>query len=106
MSDKHEMMKKAAQKMLQLHSENKGHMKRAHAIRLIYKQAELGCGDVPRTHSELDEKIASLLNQDLNVIEKALELTGGRIKLGEVDTNDPSVPKNAEEMFEAVILGD
>jgi hypothetical protein len=100
-------LKLAAEKLVQLNNENKDHQKRAHALRLIYKQAEMGYGDVPRSYSELQEKIASLVNQDLNVLEKALELTGGNIKLGELDTQDVRLGGGkAEDVFKASILGD
>ena len=100
-----QLRKQAAQKMLQLHTENKEHEKRAYALRLIYKQAELGFGDVPRTYSELEEKLASLIKQDLNVVEKALELTGGNLKLGELDRSDPR-EMNATDTFQASILNE
>jgi|WetSurSiteA1Bulk_404760.scaffolds.fasta_scaffold244517_1 hypothetical protein len=105
-AEQKQMLKQAAAKMLQLHKENKEHEKRAHALRLIYKQAELGCGEVPRTHKDLQEKIASLLNEDLTVYEKAIELSGGYVKIGELGTSDPSISRNAEEQFQASILGE
>jgi len=104
--NKEALLKQAAEKMLQLHQENKEHIKRAHALKLIYKQAELGCGDVPQDYRELQEKIATLLNQDLDVVEKALELTGGNLNLGELDSTTDLAPRNADESFQAAILGD
>lgn len=107
MKDNKGLMKQAAQKMLQLHEENKGHRKRAHALRLLYKQAELGHGDIPKTHGELEEKVAALCQENLDVVEKALELTGGNIKLGELDNSkDSQAPVNADEAFQAIILED
>lgn len=104
--DTKDMLKQAAQKMRQLDGANKMHEKRAHALRLLYKQAEMGCGEIPRSYGELQEKLAALVNQDLNVLEKALELTGGNIKLGELaQTTEPSA-YNPSEMFQAAILGD
>ncbi len=105
MNKEKELLKTAAQKMRQMDNQLKTHEKRAHALRLIYKQAELGYGDVPRSYSELQEKVASLVNQDLFVLEKALELTGGNIKLGELANSEPQA-YNATEMFQAAILGD
>lgn len=101
------LLKLAAEKMLQLHEENKGHRKRAHAIQLLYKQAEMGFGRLPSSRNEFEEKIASLINQDLKVVEKALEMTGGQTKLGEVENEniDPLAPKNANQAFEASIIG-
>lgn len=101
------LKKIAAQKLLQLHTSNKEHEKRAHALRLIYKQAEMGYGDIPRSFDELQEKVASLVNQDLKVLEKALELTGGNIKLGELASGDSKLGNgSATEVFQASILGD
>lgn len=101
------LFKKAAQHMLKLGRQVQEHEKRAKAVELIYKQAELGCGEIPRTHSELQEKIASMINQDLRVVEKALELTGGNLNLGELDTQDYSnFGGNASEKFQASIIQD
>lgn len=90
----------AAEKMLQLDSELEWHKKQAHALALIYKQSELGYGEVPASYNELQEKIASLINQgDLNVLEKALELTGGNIKLGELDIREKREMDSTEKFI-------
>lgn len=101
---KQELHKLAAVKLRELNADNKKHEKRAHALRLLYKQSELGYGDVPRTYRELDEKIASLMNEDLNVVEKALEMTGGNLKLGELASSDHSGRSNPEDQFQASIM--
>jgi hypothetical protein len=103
--DDFELRKEAASTMLRLHQENKEHTKRAHALRLLYKQAELGQSVLPQTLSELEEKLASLVNQDLVVFEKALELAGGSMKLGEL-SRDEARPFSAEEQFRASVLSD
>lgn len=105
MNSDQELREKVASTMLRLDSEVKGHTKRAHALRLLYKQAELGVGHVPQSYGELEEKLASLLNQDLVVYEKALELAGGSIKLGELSSSDMK-NLNALEQFQAAVLGD
>lgn len=112
-NDKKGLLKQAANKMLELHgnlkklaSVNEGYEKRAQAIKLIYKQAELGYGEIPQTHRELQEKIASLLNRDLSIVEKALEITGGKLDMAELGNTDFSIGGNAEEDFQASILGD
>jgi hypothetical protein len=101
------MREKVASTMLKLHEENKGHTKRAQALKLFYKKAELGMEQIPQTYHELEIKIASLETQDLVVLEKALELAGGHFKLGEIDysTSHRSV-NNATEKFQADVLGD
>lgn len=90
----------AAQHMLQLDIELEGHKKQAHALKLIYRQSELGFGEIPSSYSELQEKVASLINQgDLEVLEKALELTGGNIKLGELEETRTKRDISAAEKF-------
>lgn len=101
------LREKVASVMLQLHEKNKEHEKRAQALKFLYRQAELGLSQLPSSHSELETKLASLVNEDLKVLEKALELAGGNMKLGElgnVDTTSHSPVKPAEK-FQADILG-
>lgn len=95
---------KVASTMLRLNRETKEHTKRAHALRLIYKQAESGQGVLPQTYSELETKLASLLTQDLDVLEKAMELNLGSVKLGELAQPDGRA-LNPTEQFQATILG-
>jgi len=97
---------KVASVMLHLHERNKEHEKRAYALRLLFKQAELGLTQLPQTHSDLETKLASLVTEDLVVLEKALELAGGNIKIGELGRQDPKSDMGAAEKFQAVILGD
>lgn len=97
---------KVASVMLQLHEKNKEHEKRAHALKLLYKQAELGIAQLPSTHGELEIKLASLVNEDLVVLEKALELSGGNLKLGELSLKDSVAVLNPSEKFQATILGE
>jgi len=97
---------KVASVMLQLHEKNKEHEKRAYALKLLYKQAELGMAHLPTTHSELETKLASLVIEDLVVLEKALELSGGNLKLGELGRKDSGSAVTPLEKFQASILGD
>lgn len=97
------LRKEAASTMLRLHEENKGHTKRATALRLLYKQAELGQVELPQTYNDLETKIASLMNQDLVVFEKALELAVGSVKLGELSSDDVK-PLSAAEQFQASVM--
>lgn len=90
-----------------MNNQIKEYEKRAHAERLIYKQAELGYGEIPRSFDEFQSKIASLLNQDLFVLEKALDLNGANVKLGELDRTDHNLGGgNATQNFMAGILED
>lgn len=105
--DDKDLREKVASTMLRLDGENKEHTKRAQALRVLFKQAELGLAQVPQTYSELQVKLAELCTQDLVVFEKALELTGGSMKLGELHTtSDSSEPLSASEKFQAAVLGD
>lgn len=106
MMDDTALREKVASTMIRLNDECQGHKKRAHALRLIYKQAELGQSILPQTFSEMEEKIASLVKEDLIVFEKALELSGGATKLGELGRPDPRVALNASQQFQATILGE
>ena len=100
------LLEKAASVMSALHERNKGHEKIAHATKLLYKKAEMGLDIVPSNYSQLQEKLGELLTQDLFVLEKALELSGGHIKLGELGPDsDVYVGTNAESKFQAGILG-
>jgi hypothetical protein len=101
-----ELREKVASVMLQLHEENKEHEKRAHALRVMFKQAELGYASMPQSFSELEVKLAELSKQDLCVLEKALELVGGNVKLGELGAQDLTSPTTATEKFQAAVLGD
>jgi hypothetical protein len=97
------LREKIASTMLQLHEQNKGHEKRAQAVKLLYKQAELGLTAIPTTYGEFEQKIASLVGQDLAVLEKALELTAGDVKLGELSGSEPD-KRDAVATFQADVL--
>ena len=100
-----ELREKVASAMVNLYKENEGHKKRAHATRLLFKQVEQGREDLPRTYSEFEEKLASLVEQDLLVLERALELIGGNEKLGEIGSSaDPAAAQTPSEKFQADIL--
>jgi len=104
-SQDQQLREKVASVMLSLHEKNKGHEKRAHAERLLFKQVEMGLMQSPQSHSELETKLAALVTEDLVVLEKALELTGGNVKLGELSLADPSAAVSPVEKFQATILG-
>jgi hypothetical protein len=97
---------KIASTMLHLHQQNKEHEKRAHATQLIYKMAEAGHIELPRSFDEFQIKLASLMKEDLAVVEKAIDYSGGVMKLGELDKADTSEHRNATEAFRAAIIGE
>lgn len=98
------LREKCASTMLRLEDENSGHKKRAHALRLLWKQAEMGVGELPQTYGELQAKLASMVREDLGVLERALELTGGTVKMGEL--GGPELQAlDATAQFQATVLG-
>lgn len=101
--DTAELREKVASAMLQLHGKNKEHEKRAQATRLLFKQSELGLTSLPSTYDEFEQKLASLVGQDLAVLEKALELTAGNMKLGEL-TGSSFEAHDAAATFQADVL--
>lgn len=102
--DQH-LREKVASVMLQLHQKNREHEKRAHAERVFWKQVERGIEQPPESYSELQLKLASLVKEDLKVLEKAVELAGGQLKLGELDqSRDAQQAVNPSEKFLADLL--
>lgn len=100
------LFKLAAEKLRYLSNENKAHEKKARALKLLYKQAEMGIAPVPDSYLELEEKLASITAQNLDVLEEAMKLAGGRLGLGDLEDNDLTNPANPEDAFTASILGD
>lgn len=101
------LREKVASVMLHLQDVNREHEKRAHALKVLYKQAELGYVRMPQNYEEIEEKLASLVKEDLVVLEKALELAGGSEKLGELGSLDhKSSGRSPVEQFQAAILGE
>lgn len=100
------LREKVASVMLQLHKKNREHEKRAHAERVFWKQVERGIEQPPESYSELQSKLASLVTEDLNVLEKAVELAGGTMKLGELDgsSRDAEQGLSPSEKFQADLL--
>lgn len=100
------LREKVASVMLHLHQKNREHEKRAHAERIFWKQVERGIEQPPESYGELQAKLASLVNEDLKVLEKAVELAGGAIKLGELDqsSSDAAQGLSSSEKFLADLL--
>lgn len=105
-SDTKALFEKAASVMYALHESNKVHEKRAHALHVLYKQAEMGLTTIPSSYTELQEKLGELVNEDLLVYEKALKLAAGHVKLGEL-SNESLAPlaKTADQKFAEAVIG-
>ncbi len=99
-----DLREKVASTMLRLHANNKEHEKRAHAVKFLFKKAELGLEAVPNTYDAFEEKVAFLMRQDLAVLEKALELTAGDVKLGSLTGSDKH-QRDAAATFQSEVLG-
>jgi len=106
---------KLATELIRLQSEtsklaqaNTSHEKRAKAEKLVYKQASLGLTNFPQSYEELQEKVASLANQDLDVVEKALEFQVGDVHMGQLHNSfmDTPISTTPEGQFAASLLGD
>lgn len=86
---------------------NANHEKRAKAEELVYKQASMGLMAYPKSYQELQEKVASLENQDLDVLEKALQLQVGDVSMGKVASETGTImPTTPESQFAADLLED
>jgi hypothetical protein len=59
---------------------------------------------MPHTYEAFQEKVASLMRQDLAVLEKALELTAGDAKLGSLMDSDRH-QRDAAATFQSEVLG-
>ena len=100
-----QLREKVASVMLQLHQKNREHEKRAHAERIFWKQVERGMEQPPESYGELQMKLASLVSEDLDVLEKAVELAGGQMKLGQLDSSrDLTGSLSPSEKFQADLL--
>ncbi len=99
-----DLREKVASTMLRLHATNKEHEKRAQAVKFLFAKAEMGLEAVPNTYEAFQEKVASLVRQDLAVLEKALELTAGDVKLGSLSGSDRH-QRDAAATFQSDVLG-
>ena len=84
------LFKVAANKLLSLHAEKKEHEKFAKAIEVMYREIDHGIEALPQTYSEFTEKVAKLMNEDLDVVEKAIERNVKHASIGELDKSDPT----------------
>ena len=95
---------KVASTMLRLHESNKEHEKRAQAIRILFKKSESGVEAMPQSYSEFETKLASIMGQDMAILERAMELTSGNTDMGSLE-EDTQVKQSAEVTFQSECLG-
>lgn len=90
-----ELVKKAGELLKQEHESRLRLEKEAahlglekRAARVAFKEVELGMAEPFRTHEEFLAKVASLMKEDLDVVEKALQRGYGTSRAyGELDTS-------------------
>ena len=75
-----ELLKTEHEERLRLEKVAADNERERRAQKLAYREVELGITEPFKSHSEFHEKVASLMTDDLDVVEKALErgYTGSR----------------------------
>lgn len=80
-----EMLKKEHTERMRLEKVAEDFEKKARAEKLAFKEVELGITEPFKNHEEFQKKVASLLEDDLSILEKALERGYGTSqRLGEL----------------------
>lgn len=72
------------------------------AMQIAFREVELGIAEPFRSYQDLQEKIASLSNEDLDVVEKALERGYGNS--GNIGTLDTETKGSNRNVFEKWVL--
>ena len=99
-----DLSKTAAAMLSSLNEERNQLKKEAKATELLYKQAELGQIKMPSTFAEYQEKVATLLGKDLNIMEEAIKIaSSSENEIGGLD-NSQLTNMNAEIAFQQAIL--
>lgn len=100
-----EMVKQAGQLLKREHEERLRLEKVAsdltlekRAMKIAFREVELGLSEPFKTFSSFHEKLASLLKEDMDVLEKAIER--GYTSRGSVGTLDDSQPSKELNVFE------
>jgi hypothetical protein len=77
-----ELLKKEHEERVRLEKVAADFEKKARAEKLAFREVELGISEPFKTHDDYQKKIASLLGEDLDVLEKALERGYGNSRRG------------------------
>jgi len=95
-----EMLRKEHSERLRLEKLAQETMQEKRAHKVAFREVELGLHEPYKTHEEFVQKVASLMQEDLDVVEKALErgYVGTR-KIGELAGSSPANGKNPFERF-------
>lgn len=95
------ILKRVNEEKLRLEKEASAYGLEKRAMQVAFKEVELGISEPFRSYKELLEKVAGLMKEDLDVIEKALERGYG--SLGSVGTLADET-KNGKNQFERWVL--
>lgn len=102
-----ELVKRAGELLKQEHETRLRLEKEAHvsqlekrAQKIAFREVELGVCEPFHTHEQFIAKVASLMKEDLDVVEKALQRGYGSHRThGELDTSTPAQSLNALERW-------
>ena len=72
--------------------------KRDGAVKLAFDMVERGKIPAFETHTEFEEKVASLMEKDLRVVEEALEMDAPMADFGKIASSGPK-PMDASDAF-------
>ena len=101
-----ELLKKEHESRVRLEKEAAQSGLEKRAARVAFREIELGLADPFRTHEEFLAKIASLMQEDLDVVEKALQRGyGANRAFGELDTSS-SPARNLDPLSRWVLHGE
>lgn len=96
------LLKKEHEARLRLEKQAEAHDLEKRAMKLAFREVELGIAEPFKTHEEFIQKVANLMGENLDVVEKALERGyGSARRMGELvgDTN-----KRTRNSFEHFVL--
>ena len=100
------LLKKENTLRLQLEKEASDLKLEKRAMKIAFREVELGHTEPYRSFDELQQKIAALLNEDLDIVEKALERGYGNVgKYGILEDNAKS-GRGKSELERWVLFGE
>ena len=81
--------------------------KKARATSILFKQAELGQIEFPKTAAVYEEKIAELIGKDLNVVEEAIKMAAPNFNsYGSLVPDNTGIGTNPAETFKRSLMTD
>lgn len=106
-----EMIKEAGQRLEKEHTARKTLEKqaafRSKAEQLAFRQVESGYCAPFRSFEEFEEKVASLLKEDLEVVEKAMDLgIGNQLGVGNLATDRGGKTDSEQNLVNFIMTGE